>query len=262
MITKLQKELKEKAANKAASLKKQAATMTDSAMRELDGIPPGQPILVGHHSERHHRAAIARHDRKMRKACDTIDHANAAEWAVANSGNAILSRDPQAIEALEEKLKRLLETRETYKAINKAWKHGKEEGLRKAGYLEETISKISADMAFFHYKRKPFDTTNIGARIRATKKRIEELKAAKTTDEISYQGEGFSFESDKADMRIRFYFDEKPGKVACKIMRNHGFKFSRTAMAWQRHLNPQGERACIEVARILFGDVINPNDIE
>lgn len=41
-----------------------------SANAAIDGIPPGQPILVGHHSERRHRAALHRHDRRMRRAID------------------------------------------------------------------------------------------------------------------------------------------------------------------------------------------------
>jgi hypothetical protein len=41
-----------------------------SAEAAIDGIPPGQPILVGHHSEHRHRAALNRHDRRMRHAID------------------------------------------------------------------------------------------------------------------------------------------------------------------------------------------------
>jgi hypothetical protein len=41
-----------------------------SAAAAIDGIPPGQPILAGHHSERRHRAALNRHDRRMRRATD------------------------------------------------------------------------------------------------------------------------------------------------------------------------------------------------
>jgi hypothetical protein len=38
-----------------------------SARAAVDGIPFGQPILVGHHSERRHRAALDRHDARMRR---------------------------------------------------------------------------------------------------------------------------------------------------------------------------------------------------
>ena len=49
----------------------EAETLFTSARREVDGIPPGQPILVGHHSEGRHRGALRRHDSKMRKAFAT-----------------------------------------------------------------------------------------------------------------------------------------------------------------------------------------------
>src|SRR6266540_2525964 len=40
------------------------------ARDELDLIPPGQPILVGHHSERGHRAALRRIDGRMRRSIE------------------------------------------------------------------------------------------------------------------------------------------------------------------------------------------------
>ncbi|MFF2940213.1 DUF3560 domain-containing protein [Streptomyces niveus] len=41
-----------------------------AALGALDGIEPGQPILVGHHSERRHRRAIERSDNNMRKSIE------------------------------------------------------------------------------------------------------------------------------------------------------------------------------------------------
>ena len=38
-----------------------------AARAAVENIPFGQPILVGHHSERRHRAAIARSDANMSK---------------------------------------------------------------------------------------------------------------------------------------------------------------------------------------------------
>ncbi|MGJ3558929.1 DUF3560 domain-containing protein [Streptomyces sp. INA 01156] len=46
-----------------------------AALGALDGIEPGQPILVGHHSERGHRRAIARSDSNMRKSIEERDKA-------------------------------------------------------------------------------------------------------------------------------------------------------------------------------------------
>ena len=42
-----------------------------TAQRIADGIPMGQPILVGHHSERHHRRDVARIDGAMRRGVES-----------------------------------------------------------------------------------------------------------------------------------------------------------------------------------------------
>ena len=48
----------------------------DRAMGAVEGIPFGQPILVGHHSEKRHRAAIAKSDNAMRKSVEESDKAS------------------------------------------------------------------------------------------------------------------------------------------------------------------------------------------
>ncbi|MEP4193806.1 MAG: DUF3560 domain-containing protein, partial [Sneathiella sp.] len=46
----------------AENARERALNSTASAMRQLSGIEPGQPILVGHHSEKRHRKALEKHD--------------------------------------------------------------------------------------------------------------------------------------------------------------------------------------------------------
>ena len=58
------------------------ADMSESAT----GIPFGQPILVGHHSEKRHRAAIARSDAAMRKSVDEGKKADALRSKAASVG--------------------------------------------------------------------------------------------------------------------------------------------------------------------------------
>jgi hypothetical protein len=50
----------------------------------VEMIPMGQPILVGHHSERRHRRDLERHDRNIRKA---IEHGHNADRAAGRSGS-------------------------------------------------------------------------------------------------------------------------------------------------------------------------------
>jgi hypothetical protein len=65
----------------------------DRAHAAVDGIPPGQPILVGHHSERHHRGALRRHDSAMRAAVD--EYSKAEYWRQRAAGAAWRQRQRQ-----------------------------------------------------------------------------------------------------------------------------------------------------------------------
>ncbi|WP_394277249.1 DUF3560 domain-containing protein [Luteococcus sp.] len=75
--------------DRAARAEREAQSRESSAKRIADGIPLGQPILVGHHSEGRHRRDIARmnsnHEKafELRQKADGLRHAAAA--AEANS---------------------------------------------------------------------------------------------------------------------------------------------------------------------------------
>lgn len=74
---------------------------------EATGIPFGQPILVGHHSERGHRKVIERADNAMRKSIEESDKAEdykrRAEYWEAKSNTINLSM-PESLEYFEFKL--------------------------------------------------------------------------------------------------------------------------------------------------------------
>ena len=62
----------------AENAEQAAESASDYAHRMIEGIPPGQPILVGHHSERRHRGTLKRHDAAMRRALSEGERA--AYW--------------------------------------------------------------------------------------------------------------------------------------------------------------------------------------
>jgi len=89
-------------------------------------IPMGQPILVGHHSERRARRDADRIDRGMSRA---IDHGRKADEMARRAANiddaadrAIYSDDPDAIERLEERIAGLEAERDRWNAYNRACK--------------------------------------------------------------------------------------------------------------------------------------------
>lgn len=64
-----------------------------AARQELDIIPPGQPILVGHHSERGHRAALKRIDGRMRTSIEEDSKAKHYERAATVAGRYVERRE-------------------------------------------------------------------------------------------------------------------------------------------------------------------------
>jgi len=252
METRLQRERRERAKAKAAGLHQKADQQFEDSRKITEHIPLGQPILVGHHSERHHRRDLERSHRKMGQAVETHNQAKAADWAAKNAGYAITLDDPEAVQALTAKLEEMERDRDTAKAINKAHRKG---GFNAVAELvgEKKARTLIPDP---EDKEKPYPTwffTNLGARIRTTKKRLEELqREAKRGEEKSVMGNGFTIDFDKEDCRVRFYFMDRPDKATCKEMRRAGFKFSRTFGAWQRLLNDNGRRAALRMASELF----------
>lgn len=105
-----------------------AAAAFAASNRISDGIPFGQPILVGHHSEKRHRRDIDRIHSGMsrgiensRKADEFRSRADNIESA---ADRAIYSDDEDAIEWLKERIASLEATRARIKAYNATCKKG------------------------------------------------------------------------------------------------------------------------------------------
>jgi len=254
------------AAERATERSNRASERAHSATA---GIPMGQPILVGHHSEGRHRNALKRSDRAMRKAIDEGERAKElrARAAAVGSGG-ISSDDPDAIEKLREKVAKLEDQRARMKEINAAFRKGGRDcaalaeiefrfkipersmaGLRSA--LEEHVARgISRPF-------KPFESwaiTNVGASIRATRKRIAELEArapADTPNEIIREGDGWKVEKRYDLNRLVFDFDAKPTRDVCRLLKSHGFKWFRSEGVWSRSLSNGSEWQAEDVARHL-----------
>ena len=114
-------ELAENARQKStAEFKK--ADMSEGAT----GIPLGQPILVGHHSEGRHRRTIERADNAMRRSIEADSKAEYYEGKAKGVGTGgISSDDPDALEKLRSKLEGLEKSQERMKAANKIIKSKK-----------------------------------------------------------------------------------------------------------------------------------------
>ena len=259
-LTPHQIERKERAAQRASRLSAAANAQYRAARSHVDGIPMGQPILVGHHSERRHRRDLERHDAKMRKSLELQRAADRSDPALA--GRSISSDDPDAIDALRAELAAAETNHEVMKRANAAWRKGFKRGdkdgaceaMREAGLSERLIKQAVRAIEVMPSWTVPFQVGNGNAGIRRIRARIEELEhRAAEPEREPIVGEGFRIEESKEDNRIRFHFDERPDRAVVQKMKSAGFRWSPRAGAWQRQLNANGRRAALEMARELFG---------
>ena len=105
---------------KAQKLQLEANSRYNSSKSITDPIPLGQPILVGHHSERRHRRDIQRSHDDMRKSVEAQNKAD--YYASKTVSTAIASDDPEAIQKLKDKLEQLQNNQEYMKLVNKLWR--------------------------------------------------------------------------------------------------------------------------------------------
>lgn len=112
-----------------------------AARGALDGIEPGQPILVGHHSERAHRRAIDRSDNHMRKGIE--EGRKATHWsnrAEAAEKFEECRYDPNRTRRRLEKLGAELRQEERYRDEERA-------AGRDAGRYERRIEDLTEEIA-------------------------------------------------------------------------------------------------------------------
>jgi hypothetical protein len=138
-----------------------------------DGIPFGQPILVGHHSEARHRRDAARIHDGMRAAIDLDSKArrqsSAAAEIRAQAAGAIYDDDPDAIDALRAKVAKLESKREDMKRAN-------------AEYRKAHKAELAAMSAYERSQAIPFPSyslQNIGGNIKRCRDRLARLEREK-----------------------------------------------------------------------------------
>jgi hypothetical protein len=209
-----------------------------AARQQVEMIPLGQPILVGHHSEKRHRSHLKRIDQHFAKAAqhhDTAEHYR-RRAAALESNRAIFSDDPDATEKLVDKIERLKKRQGVMKRANQLIRKADREGLADLGFSEETISKFfSADFAgrvgFPNYA-----LTNNSANIRRLEKRLADLQQAQSdvTTEEEFPGR-IRLVDNVEDNRLQMFFAEVPSEAIRRELKSKGFRWSPTTRARQRH---------------------------
>lgn len=195
---------------------------SNSTANRILAMTPGQPIIVGHHSEKKARRL---HERAWEDTKKSIEEDKKSKYyknraETLDNSKVIYNDDPNAIEKLKEKLE----------------------------YLEKQRELIKADE-----NHTGWQLQNIGARIREIKRRITQLEREGKIVFEETEFIGGKAIHNKEINRIQLIFDNKPSEDIRKELKSNGFHWSRNEQAWQRLFNEQ----TIKVTNILLKDVLN-----
>lgn len=195
---------------------------SNSTANRILSMTPGQPIIIGHHSE---KMARKLHEKAWQDIGKSIEEDKKSKYykdraeSVENS-KVIYNDDPNAIEKLKDKLE----------------------------YLEKQKELIKADE-----NHTGWQLQNIGARIRETKRRIARLEKLEEIEFKDIEFAGGKAIHNKEINRIQLLFDNIPDEEIRKTLFSRGFHWSRREKAWQREFNEN----TIKVTNILIRDVLS-----
>lgn len=236
---------RERYLEKAEQARAEASKRWERARKMGEAIPFGQPILVGHHSEKSDRAYRSRMRGHYDKAHELSEKAEYYEQKAESVGlGGISSDDPDAIEKLTDKLEKLKKHQEIMKNVNRAIRmKDTEKGnakLLELGFSEDEIIKLREPDFCGHIGYPAYVLQNNNANIHRIEGRIKDLQRRQereaTTEDI--KTDLYYFKID--DNRCQFIFDGKPDEEVRSILKRHSFKWSPSRGAWVRQASGNG----------------------
>ena len=202
----------------ADSRKAKAEQSFGSAQSIASCIPLGQPILVGHHSEKRHRRDLERIDSAMRRGIESekmaSEHLSKAAGIESALDRSIFSDDENAVEALEKKIVELEAQRDRNTETNKAIRRKLKTGQIVPAYVN----------------------SNLGGRIRQAKQRILAIKNAEV-GKAKAEAAGGVLVSGSGDY-CTVSFSEYPGREKVDAMKAAGFHWGSGAWHGRREKLP------------------------
>ncbi len=210
------------------------------ANRDASAIPLGQPILVGHHSEKRDRNFRSRIHSNYTKGYELKKKAANLRGRAASIGTAgVSSDDPDAVLKLIEKLEELEKKQQFHKAINKALRvadrTGSDDELKALGLSEKTIAQLKTPDFAGNRGIPSYVLSNNSSNMRRIRERIEALRKA-ANDQTSEEVHGeIRIVDNVEDNRVQIFFPGTPSPDVRKKLKQNGFRWSPTAGAWQRH---------------------------
>ncbi len=204
---------------------------------EVSGIPLGQTILVGHHSESRHRNAIKRANNAMRRGIEAQSKAGYYAAKAANIGKGgISSDDPEAVVKLREKLVKLEAQQKRWKAINKAWRafNKKPDATATVKLLDAlddsariTVERFKPEYSWQKGPAEGFQLSNNNANMKRVKQRIAELECVAATEPAAeVVCNWYRLVENVEENRIQLIFPDKPSATIRKDLKSNGFRWS------------------------------------
>lgn len=258
---------RERLERRAEKLEKISAARFARAKAAVEGIPFGQPILVGHHSEGRHRAALKRQEQNLRKGVEAQKAAERARGTAYGIGSAgISSDDPDAPDKLAEKLakleavqQRMTQANKIVRAFYKAGNRAENTDAELARYFEK-MAEIGISTAPARELLRPswgthvgfesFQLSNNNAKIKATRERIAALAKRPTETKTTEIGNhGITVIENAEANRLQLVFPGKPSAETRAALKGHGFRWAPSEGAWQRQLSNGARYAAQEVLR-------------
>lgn len=240
----------EAAAEKARA---EAHRVSNEARQMAEVIPFGQPILVGHHSERRDRNYRDRIWNKQGKAYELFEKANALEQRAEGVGNGgISSDDPDAIAKLTEQIEERKQVQALMRDANKVIrKHTDNPAdctahLVALGMTETQAANVLTPNVFGNIGFERFQLSNNNASIKRIEQRINELEREAQRPEAKPVERHDGITTGEMDDRICIWFPEKPSADVRQILKRNGFKFSPTRRNGWVRLNNASGRAAVE----------------
>ena len=214
-------------------------------------IPMGQPILVGHHSEKRHRRDLERMHSLTTKGVTLTKEAETLERraAFAEKNTAVSSDDPDAIPKLRAKLAGLEAARTKMREANAA--------IRKGG---DVVARL-VGLGFPRGARQAAPREGLRRSHRVPRLQAEEHvrrgEAAEGPDPPARDARRLPYPAGEsigdstiteAENRVRITFPSKPAEEMRRALKSAGFRWSPTAGVWQRFASAS---AWYEARRIL-----------
>jgi hypothetical protein len=216
--------------------------LINRAHQMADQIPFGQPILIGHYSEKRDRNYRDRIGNTWDKGFATLKTAEHYERKVQSieSNRAVSSDAPDAIERLQEKLRKCVEFQEHAKTVNKICRKKVSDDEKIKLLIESGLKESTARAAIVPDELRrigvpSYALTNNNGNMKRIKERIAQLEKEKTDVTTETTIGNITITNSVEENRIMITFPGISDESIRARLKSDGFRWSPSNGAWQAY---------------------------